>query len=320
MTEVEKSEVEKWAEGKHPLLAASSIMWASYVDITYELFRQLKERTTLGYRFEITDFDSWFALYHSENKVLEMIIAMLSRIPPKKGAPPDFNNNIEFVARSMTGSVNSNIPKPLDLSNPDERNKLFQEMLIVQVNKIKQECSGKPIDPPDITIIKDYIDANGTETGFFILVIFPCMVLYQTLPLFLYRNALNGDEDALGKLLRLDWRLLSDKGIAKRLDSIHAESLTKHNKLIKDSLELPKPKINRKRVLNAIAGYISASAIIMDQSLTEPDIRELFDSISRDKHGVDDEDIPLAPDSFYQRIRQIRDNWLEFFDAIKPDK
>jgi hypothetical protein len=77
-----------------------AIQWASMVDFIFDLLRQLKDRKTLGQRFEISDLDSWFSLYKSENKVVEIVIPLLSLNPSRKGDPPDFGNKLEFVART----------------------------------------------------------------------------------------------------------------------------------------------------------------------------------------------------------------------------
>jgi hypothetical protein len=158
------------------------------------------------------------------------------------------------------------------------------------------------------------------DISFFVQVWFPCLVLYQTLPSRHYKEALNGDNKALENLLRLDRLLLHDSSIANRLDAINAKSTAEYEKLIKSSIELPKPRITRRRIIDAVAGAISAAAVIMDTVLEEPQIRDLFDALSNDIHGCDDEDIPLAPESFYQAIRRSRKNWLDFFATLHPDK
>lgn len=191
------------------------------VDFIFDFFQQLKDRKPLGQRFEISDFDSWFALYQPENKpenkIVEMASSLLSLEPAGNGDSPNFSNKTEFVARAITHTMNNNIQKSMELSNPDEINKLLQETCTLQLNEIKQKCSGKTNDVNSTTIINDYIDANKMEIYFYILVFIPCLVLYQTLPEILYRKALDGDNYALEKLLRIDWRIPSDKSIAKRL-------------------------------------------------------------------------------------------------------
>ena len=176
------TEIEKWVEGKQPALAATAILWASMVDSIYDLFIQLKDRKTLGQRFEISDFDSWFSLYQSGNKVTGVVVPLLSLKLTGTAAPIDFGNKIEFIGRTMTGTMNNNIPKQQDFTNPDESNKLFQEMLSVTLKELKQKRSEKPIDITNTTMIKDFIDANKMEIYFFVLVLFTCLMLYQTVP------------------------------------------------------------------------------------------------------------------------------------------
>ena len=314
------SKVEEWVEGKHPALAATAIKWASMVDSLYELFCQLKERLILGKPFQVADLSSWVALYQSEAKLLEIALSAMTLNPNINVAPPNFGNKMEFIARTMTHSVQNETPKPFEAFTPDEENKLSQEMLTVELKGIKQEYSGKPIDATIMQLRKDFFHAHEMETGFIALVVSPCFVLYQTFPGILYRKAIRGDYAALEKLLRIDRRLLHDIDIARQLELIHSKNVTDYNKLIKDSLELPKPRITRQRILNTIAGSISAVAKEMNQPLTQTDIRDLFNSISIDKHGILDKDIPQKHNTFDQAIIRARENWLDAFQELKRDK
>lgn len=312
--------VEKWAANYHPLIAAGAIEQAKMLDPIYEVCQQLKDRTVIGHHFQISDLSTWFELYQSQEKVLQAIIPTLSMGRSTTGASPEIGQNIVSMAQLFMSRPNDGKAEPLPIEIQEEANRLFKEMLSVTITDYKNNLSGQHIDCSESKEMADYFKSNEMELAFFLLIVIPCLVHYQTLPRILYQQGLNGDVNALEKLLRLDRRLLHDSSIGKQLDIIHSKSLTDYNKLVKDSLELPKPKVTRQRMLYALAGFISASTMMMGHTLEEPAIRELFDSVSRDRHGEDDVDIPDFPDSFYQSIRRSREKWLEFFQSMLPDK
>lgn len=313
-------EVERWANDRNPLLAANAILYASLLGPITLVFQQLKQRTIFKYRLQPPVLTSWLALYHSDRSILETVIPVISLAYAGKDTPPNFSDNMMFVIRSMTGTINKNSPKSIDISNPNMQSQLFQDMLTTTVNGLKPNSLNSEIEQSANDSMKNYFIANELELGFFTLVIFPCLMIYQTFPRFIYRKAINGDTDALEKLLRLDSRLLYDPAIAEKLDNINTRKFSTFEKLVKSSVEPTKPKITRKRLLYSLAGFISATAHLMDQPLTETDIRDLFNAYSKDISGEDDADIPLASEVFYQAIRRARKNWLTLFDELKPDK
>ena len=310
------SEVEKWSEGVHPLIASTSILWASMLDNVTETFLQLKANKIFEHSFTVKDLPAWSALYQSEKSLIQFMIPMICSSLEGKGAPPNFAENMLSIVQATTNISYIESPGLPPKFNQADADTLCQNTLSITLTDIEQRTSDNSITTQEKTAFL----VNETEACFFILVMVPCLVLYQTFPRILYQDALNGDIKALENLLRMDRRILHDPEIGKQLEIIHSKSITVHDKLIKDSLELPKPKITRRRILDAIAGFISALAVQMQQELTEPKIRDLFDSMSRDKNGADDEDLMSTPETFYQAIRRSRKKWLALFETFNPDK
>jgi len=222
--------------------------------------------------------------------------------------------NISFNASSQTVIINADETTLPRAGTQDDLAILFENMLSETIANIEKQrdCDWSAVAKAACA----HIQANDMEFSYFLQVWFPCIILYQALPRMLYNDALNGDIIALEKLLRLDRLLLHDPSIAKQLDAINAKCSNDYDKLVKSSIELPKPRITRRRIIDAVAGFISTSAILLGTELEEPQIRALFDAYANDLHGCDDDDIPLAPESFYQAIRRSRENWLQFVASL----
>lgn len=306
--------VQKWAEHHSPILAATAIQYVSLVDPLTEIFLQLKKRSIPGHRFKTPNFSIWSELYQSDTRPIEIMLSFFNSI----SGSIETIQNISLNNSARTVTINANHSISPAVYSQDYFDELHKSMLTVTISSIEKNRLN--ISPAYADKAIEHILANETEINFFVQVWFPCIAIYQTLPRILYNNALNGDLKAFEKLLRLDRLLLHDTLLASKLDNIYSKSVTKYEKLIKDSLGMPKPRINRKRVLQTTAGLISAFAIEMGEKLEEPQIRDLFDKYSQDMHGIDDKDIPLASESFYQEIRRSRKNWIDFFVSIHPDK
>lgn len=144
------------------------------------------------------------------------------------------------------------------------------------------------------------------EVLFFLKVWAPCILHYKTSPTMLIRKARLGKVSAFEKLLRIDNSVLFDR----KLSELFHQYKGKRNKQVYQKLLLafrsPIPaKTSPKYVKVFASGIISRFSVAMGERLTEPEIRELFDAIAQDKgHGLQDEDLPLSPDSFAQAIRR----------------
>jgi hypothetical protein len=299
-----------WTEDKPAILVGFALQYASLVDSFLESFRNLKRRKIYNYRFKTPDFNEWSKQYQSDGKAIEIMFSTINSIPR---CIPSVQN-ISHDATAGTITINLDDAAPPRPFSQSEFEQLQRDMLIDTIKNIKHQCTNEVRDTTKKAF--DHIQANNMEFSFFVQVWFPCLILYQSLPSKLYKDALNGDNEALEKLLRLDRLLLHDSLIAARLDAINAKSTDEYDKLIKSSIGLPKPRITRRRIIDAIAGAISAAAILMGTVLEEPQIRALFDALSNDINGCDDVDILLTPETFYQAIRRSRENWLKLITCL----
>lgn len=143
-------------------------------------------------------------------------------------------------------------------------------------------------------------------TLFFLKVWGPCAIYYRTTPTQLFRQARQGKVSAFEKLLRLDSSVIFDKKLSEIFHQIKGKTNKQaYRKLL---LAFHKPVTGRsdpKHIKSLAAAIISLMSAEIGKRLTEPEIRQLFDAIAKDRNlGLQDEEIPPTPDSFAQAIRR----------------
>jgi hypothetical protein len=146
---------------------------------------------------------------------------------------------------------------------------------------------------------------------FFYRVCIPCWLLYRQFPPTLLRSARTGNIDSIEKLLRLDSSTIHDPKIAE----IYHQEQSKKNKSVYDLMaqsldKSPRAKITLQKIKMNFAGLLSAYSSAFGQRLTEPEIRALFDAISRDSGKGDiDTDLPDGSEVFSKAIQRERKFW-----------
>jgi ASC-1-like (ASCH) protein len=144
-------------------------------------------------------------------------------------------------------------------------------------------------------------------------VLVPCFTIYNTYPIELLRNAQNGDNDALEKLIRLDKSIIFEPKISELIHQAQALKAQARIAMIKKAL-VSKPvklNMNMKAIKCNLGGLISYLSDIFKQKITAADIRKLFDAIACDK-GIDNIDPDLSnmtPETFEKAIQRQRNFW-----------
>jgi len=219
--------------------------------------------------------------------------------------------------RRQLGSTkfNNKIKEELEKLDPNEMQQLVSEInnfweyvYKLSLSDIKSEINDNYDDDfkkKFKDVLKDY------EMLFFIQVWTPCWLLYGEFPSTLLRSARGGNIEALEKLIRLDSSVIHDKKIAEFLHQARIkESKTTYDLLIKAQLKGPKNKITLQKIKMNFAGLISAVSSGLGRRLSEPEIRSLFDAVSKDTGKGDiDTDIPDSPEAFAKAIQRERQFW-----------
>lgn len=143
-------------------------------------------------------------------------------------------------------------------------------------------------------------------TLFFLKVWAPCGIYYKATPIHLLRQARLGKISAFEKLLRIDNSIIYDKKLSEIFHQLKAKNNKKdYRKLLLAFHKPVKGKSDPKHIKTLASAAISLASESLGGRLTEPQIRQLFDAIARDRgQGLQDEDIPEAPETFAQGIRR----------------
>lgn len=157
------------------------------------------------------------------------------------------------------------------------------------------------------------------EFIFFIRVHAPCFGLYGTFPLELLKQAQNGDNEALEKLIRLDKSIIFEPKISEMIHQAQVLKKQERISVIKKALiKSPRMKMDIKTIKYNLGGLISHLSIGINQRISSVDIRNLFDAIALDM-GIDNVDPDLSdmtPETFEKAIQRSRNFW----HIIIPDK
>jgi hypothetical protein len=193
----------------------------------------------------------------------------------------------------------------------NEINKKLDNLYKLQLQDIEADID----DEKDVALdnrIKQ--DINKPEIRFLLQVFLPCFLLYKYFPGRLLREARKGKIDYIEKLIRLDRPIAFDKKIS---EFIHGAKKNKRtDEKIKSAIANGiNEKVTRKKMKMNIAGLISFVSTGMGRQLKENEIRDLFDSIAKDKgQGDIDADIPDSQETFAKAIQRERRNWGNAFN------
>lgn len=148
---------------------------------------------------------------------------------------------------------------------------------------------------------------------FVLEVLVPCIVQHQELPSTLFSRAIDGDWDALEKLIELDrwvlmfadWAAMSYTGDSARdqeFRELQAKALTRQ----RPKLDIGELKIT----LAAMLSYLGHACGI---AIAHKKLRERFDLHAQSSgQGERDRDLPVSDDTFGRVIRRHRTDWESY--------
>lgn len=310
--------LKNWAVGRPLIIEQVGIQMATTAHEINEAFQHIKARKFFSYQFPLPNLPSWFRLYRKHNEVEQFLTTLLGDFSALTNEQVELSQGIFEVASKwgqIDKSILSNITQE-DITQAVKSLRGLSDALYVDVEK---DLNPDFISSDEQDEIIQFLNENELSAAFFILVHVPCWILYRMSPSILYRRARQGDIDSLEKLLRLDALMIHDPSIGRQVQRFRFNrKTTVYGDLMKAPLEKPKGKITRKTMKYIFAGFISAVAQIYKHPLTEPEIRSLFDAVSKDAgRGSIDTDLPDSPDSFSKAVRRYREFWLKSFQSDK---
>jgi hypothetical protein len=162
----------------------------------------------------------------------------------------------------------------------------------------------------------DFNDESATAFVFLLKVQMVCCYVHHTHPTVLFRQARNGNLDALESLLRIDKTITSDWLIGEQWNQI----INGPNQAVRERMRRafdggPLSRLTAKRAKIRALAIITVIADASGHRLATDDLLELLDATSRDFDGRRfDEDISRNPNTFRKAINRARQD----FAAVDP--
>jgi hypothetical protein len=309
--------VKEWAQDKSVLLAILAPHAAAFAREMPEALRHVKERRLYSMQFPLPDLPSWFNYYHAPEKSVMALVNLLL----------EFSDFVQKVA-SFAETVNElrdfakESPEIKPTFSPQQNEDFtssLNAMLSSSYAELKDDLADTSFDLKTKAKFLQYVKENETELGYFFLVVAPCWLLFKMSPNRLYRKARRGDVKALEKLLNLDPLMLHDPTIGREMQKLRFKNRTNDYERLLELVRKPlKPKLNKSKAKASLSAFISLLAGVIEQPLTEPQIRELHDAVTLEAEGKEiDTDLPDSPEALAKAIQREKSKWQQI---IKTDK
>ena len=293
----------KWAEGKHPFLAATALTSVGFSKVCCEISESVQTGKRIEGDIPLPSLKTWLKLYHNPKKMGKALLNALGNINA------DTAKEVEllklFIAEA--GQMQKNGKKyktKLEKIPPDENQKIFKEYLELVINDFVSEPTKK--DGP-----KFRNNLPTPELIFFTRVLVPCFSLYKTYPVDLLRQAQNGDDDALEKIIRLDKSIIFEPKISEIIHQAQAlKEQTRMSMIKKAFTSSPKVTMKMRTIKCHFGGLVSLLFMAIKQKITAADIWRLYDAISLDmSEDIDQDFANMTEETFSKDIRNARKLW-----------
>ena len=302
-------EIEKWANGKPPFVAALCLQTAFSAESMLEMLSYIKKQEAIEY-FPQPEPNEWLRLYRNHRHVQNVVFESMKEFG---GFAERLSEVFYFLSsKKIDQETSKNKEQQVTLSEEQKAaaQKYAQNFYSQAIEEIKSDLENEIL--PEALKQKIKYNLINFEWLFYFTVTLPCFALYGFHPTKLYRKARLGDLDALDRLLRLDKTILSDSRISIQI----SQSWLKKDKLRLDAINraiagTPNFKLTLQSIKMRLAGYISYLSEVFGYRLNEPEIRLLFNAVTIDRGSSEiiDTDLPEAPESFAKALQRSRAYW-----------
>lgn len=299
--------VEKWAQGKPPLLAMFAIQIAAFSRVVPEILKYQKKHRLLAHTFQVPDLHYWYSLYNSYQRYIGPFLEMVSQTATYGQEIVSLFSVLQDLPRHLEQDQMEDISPEQAKAGQNYLN----ELLRMSLTDFQEEIDDVPFAPEVIEKAQQYKDSNGTELAFLFLVAIPCWFIYKEFPSTLYNKAICGDFNAMHNLLRLDPFTLHDPAIGNQIQLVRIHG---RQSLYEELLNAPtkplKIKLTNRMIKDMLAGLISLIADALDHPLTSTGIRDLFDAVAKDADKRDiDTSLPESQEAYLKVIQRNRPEW-----------
>ncbi len=292
--------VKQWAKNRPPLVATLAIQLVSFSDDLYEALPQAKDRRLFGRQFPMPELSCWFSLYRSPRKSITAFGNLITGFHPLGSRLVEF----ALIARRLLKTLQRN-PEYFKTAKPTPEGVKYwqdfmQDLHDHTLKDITDDLKELPLDPDGRTRMQQFIDAHEQELGFCFFIAVPCLLLHQTSPYILYKQAVSGDINAIEKLLKLDAAISYEPAIAQHILALKFSNKTNdYERLMAAPLKLAFTNYAnieeaRRRSKYRLAGIIHSLSHALGYDMDYPTVGALFDAYSQDKGDDHDYDLPTG--------------------------
>jgi len=300
----------KWAEDKNILLIAIALTITGFSKVRSEISESVRKGKRIEGDIPLPLLKTWLKLYHNPKRIGKALLNALGNVNDDTAKEADFLKLLIEEAEQMQKN-GEKYKAELEKITPDERQKRF-------------ENSKRKLEEYKELVINNYVSEPTEKEGkkfrknlpnpefiFFMRVLVPCFSLYGIYPVDLLRQAQNGDDDALEKIIRLDKSIIFEPKISEIIHQAQAMKKQARMTMIKKAfISKPKVTMNMKTIKCHLGGLISYLSMMINQKITAADIRRLYDAIALDMNDDIDQDLgDMNEETFAKAIQEARKMW-----------
>ncbi|QVW36551.1 hypothetical protein KIP69_06820 [Geobacter sulfurreducens] len=310
------NELKKWAKDKPYIIKIFAAHLVSTVQDMAEEYKTIKLRRFSWQKFPLPHLPSWFALYRSHRKVDQTIKDIWASVYGKTAT--DFFSGLLDEAQQLKNQEKKSLQSLPTQEEVEKSFELLQMILSASDKALEEEINQVPVKQTAQRRMAKLIANKPLELSFYLFVAAPCWTLYRMSPTRLYRQARQGNFDALERLLRLDQLMLHDPAIGKQIITYRFNhSMSKYRKLLKAATDPPTGKKSSYHILLSQIGFISALSHLTSKPLTPRDLYELIAAFDADCKTNYLHDLPDDPGNFARGLAPDRNLWRQLLNSDK---
>lgn len=301
--QVKMKHFRKWAEGKNPLLASIALTITGFSKVCSEISESVRKGKRIEGDIPLPSLKTWIKLYNNPKRIGKALLNALGNVNDDTAKEADFLKLLNEEAGKMQKN-GEKYKAELEKIPPDERQKKFEEHKELVINDFVSEPTEK-----EGTEFRKNLPTP--EFIFFMRVLVPCFSLYGIYPVDLLRQAQNGDDDALEKIIRLDKSIIFEPKISEIIHQAQVMKKQERMTMIKKAfISKPKVTMNMRTIKCHFGGLISYLSMAIKQKITAADIWRLYDAISLDMNDDVDQDLgDMNEETFAKAIQEARKMW-----------
>jgi len=259
---------------------------------------------------QLPSLKTWLKLYNNPKRIGKALLNTLGNVNDDTAKEADFLKLLNEEAGKMQKN-GEKYKAELGKIPPDERQKMFEDSkrkLEEYKELVINDFVNEPTKKEGIEFIKNM---PKPELIFFMRVLVPCFSLYGIYPVDLLRQAQNGDDDALEKIIRLDKSIIFEPKISEIIHQAQVLKKQDRMSMIKKAFtSSPIVKMKMRAIKFYFGGLISYLSMAAKQKITAADIWRLYDAVSLDMNGDIDQDFSdMTEETFAKEIQNARKQW-----------